>query len=194
MLLNEYNHIISKLKSVGRSFWLGGGYSIDVFLGRKSREHDDFDIIIKREDQLAFQDAFKDWDLQVADPPGSGELVPWKNDEFLTLPLHNIWGRKDDNSEWELEFLISEFIDTEWVYRRNSAIRGKLADFGMKTEMGIEMIRPEIQLLYKSRSQREKDIFDFQNCLKLFSKEQKERLRSWIKIDSGSDHPWLNSL
>lgn len=181
-------------KETGKPFWLGGGYSIDLFLGQKTRDHEDLDFIVKRDDQLSFQNVLSTWDLQAADPPGSGSLLPWNKGHFYELPIHNIWCRKDANSPWDLEILFSEFEGEEWVYRRDRSIRGPMSTFGWQTSDGLMVLSPEIQLLYKSRSKRLKDFDDLHNCLPKLSNHQKQNLLNWISLDSGQDHPWVTII
>jgi hypothetical protein len=190
-LITEISHLFKK---TGKPFWLGGGYSIDLFLGIETRAHEDLDFIIKRSDQLAFQEILAGWDLQAADPPGSACLLPWAKGHFYELPIHNIWCRKNETSPWDLEILFSEFEEEEWVYRRNNSIRGPLSSFSWQTDDGLKVLVPEIQLLYKSRSKRPKDFEDLHNCLARLSGQQKKILQDWILLDSGVDHPWLEIL
>jgi hypothetical protein len=182
------------LKIAKKPFWLAGGYSIDAYLGKKTRAHEDLDFTIKRADQLVFQEVLKEWDLQAADPPGSGALTHWKYKHYYDLPIHNIWCRKNMSSPWELELLFSEFENDEWVYRRNRSIRGKIENFGWKLNSNLMVLAPEIQLLYKSRSKRPKDLQDLENCLRVFDSIQKNLLRKWIITDSGVEHPWVKLI
>lgn len=190
-LIEEVARIFEK---TSKPFWLAGGYSLDCFLGRRTREHEDLDFVVRREDQIVFQKILKGWDLQAADPPGTATLYPWAQGHFYQLPVHNIWCRKDETSPWDLEILFSEFEGEEWVYRRNKAIRGPLKSFEWEIDSGLKVLAPEIQLLYKSRSQRPKDYQDLENCLPVLKMEQIETLKNWIAIDSGFDHPWLKFL
>ncbi len=198
MNLDELNPLIREIaelfKKTGKPFWLGGGYSIDVFLGQKTRVHEDLDFIIRRSDQLCFQKILEGWDLQAADPPGSGSLKPWAIGHFYELPIHNIWCRRNVTATWDLELLFSEFESDEWVYRRNRTIRGQLDSFFWKDENGLPILAPEIQLLYKSRSKRPKDLQDFRNCLPILQPKLRQKLYEWIALDSGSDHPWLQEF
>ena len=66
-----------------------------------------------------------------------------------------------------------------------------MESFSWQLQGGLMVLAPEIQLLYKSRSKRPKDFQDLENCLPVLKLEQKEKLREWIAIDSGADHPWL---
>ncbi|MEK7358215.1 MAG: amino acid transporter [Bdellovibrionota bacterium] len=188
--MTDIGVLAALLAASGKPIWLAGGHAIDAYLRRSTRDHDDLDFAIRRADQLAFQRTLNGWDLCAADPPGSGTLVQWSAGQFYDLPIHNVWCRRHENSPWELELLFSEFEGDEWVYRRNRAIRGPITEFGW-THATMSVIAPEIQLLYKSRSRREKDLFDFQNCLKVFEPWRSTRLREWVTLDSGADHPWL---
>ena len=79
-------------------------------------------------------------------------------------------------------------------YRRNKNIRGPAKEFGWINSDGLKIISPEIQLLYKSRGSREKDSQDLQNCLNVFTQNQKDRLRNLILADSGPTHPWVQLI
>lgn len=189
--IEEISELFTK---TNKPFWLGGGYSLDFLIGKKTRDHDDLDFIIKREDQLSFQNILEGWDLQAADPPGTSTLFPWKMGHYYELPVHNVWCRKNESSPWDLELLFSEFEGDEWVYRRNRAIRGKMNTFAWKTDDGLMVLAPEIQLLYKSRSKRPKDFEDLHNCLSVLNQKQKTLLKNWIALDSGNEHPWLKLI
>jgi hypothetical protein len=72
MITPLITEIAELLARSGRPFWLAGGYAIDLFLGRRTRAHQDLDVVIRRADQLVMQDALSGWDLRAVDPPGSG--------------------------------------------------------------------------------------------------------------------------
>jgi hypothetical protein len=58
----------------------------------------------------------------------------------------------------------------------------------------LMVLKPEIQLLYKSRSKRPKDLQDLENCLRKFDSRQKDLLRDWIITDSGKGHLRISTL
>lgn len=177
-----------------RPYWISGGWAIDLFLGKKTRPHEDLDISIARTDLTSFQEILKDWELQVVDPPNSKNLRPLKTGERLEPPYYNIWSRKKIDGPWNLQIMLCDLEESEWVYRRNKSIRGPLAEFGWKTPDGKNVLSPVIQLLYKSRSPREKDIQDLENCLLAFTPRQRDRLRELILLDSGEYHPWISMI
>lgn len=182
------------LSTVQKPYWISGGWAIDLFLRQNTRPHDDIDISINRDDQTDFQNALLHWDLRASDPPGSGKLRPWLEGELLKSPIHNLWCRKGAQGPWNLEIMLCTFENDEWVYRRNPKIRGPISSFGWRLADGTLAIAPEVQLLYKSRSPRDKDNQDFENCMLKFSKEQVQWLRNSILVDSGPQHPWIEKL
>jgi Aminoglycoside-2''-adenylyltransferase len=44
-------------------WWIAGGWAIDLFLGRQTREHEDIDVQILRRDQQVIRALFGAWDL-----------------------------------------------------------------------------------------------------------------------------------
>ena len=69
---------------------LGGGYAVEQFLGASIRDHDDVDIVIFRDEQIAAQQYLAGWELYAADPPGT--LRQWNAGEYLPFGIHDIWG------------------------------------------------------------------------------------------------------
>jgi aminoglycoside-2''-adenylyltransferase len=49
-------------------WWIAGGWAIDLFLGRQTREHEDLDVLMLRRDQQAVRTLLGTWDVQAALP------------------------------------------------------------------------------------------------------------------------------
>src|SRR4051812_46951379 len=79
-------------------WWLAGGWAIDAYLGRQTRQHADTDVLILRRDHLAVRAALTDWDVHAADPPGT--LRPWPLGETLPDTVHDVWVRPSANEDW----------------------------------------------------------------------------------------------
>src|SRR5688572_25039349 len=86
-------------------WWIAGGWAIDLFIGHQTRPHADTDILILRQDQLAARATLADWDVHVADPPGS--LRPWPLDETLPPHAHDIWCRRTPDAPWSLQLMLN---------------------------------------------------------------------------------------
>jgi hypothetical protein len=59
---------------------------------------------------------------------------------------------------------------------------------------GLPCLRVEVQLLYKAKGLRPKEMLDFQACLPLLNAAQKEWLRNNLLLLYPEGHMWLRSL
>jgi GrpB-like predicted nucleotidyltransferase (UPF0157 family) len=156
------------LRSLRRPWFVAGGWAIDLFLGRETRNHQDIDIAIFREDQFELQRHLTNWKWEKA---VNGTLVCWESNEWLELPIHEVRANRDEH---QFEFLFNERRQDLWVYRRDQTITRPIADF--RPESGVPIIPPEIILLYKSESPSEKDLADFRRLWPRLNSEA----RRWL--------------
>ncbi|GGD93792.1 nucleotidyltransferase domain-containing protein [Paenibacillus nasutitermitis] len=172
---------------------IGGGWALDLYLGKQSRAHADIDVILFREEQLtAFAYLSKDWILYKAE---NGKLTLWNEGEFLAS-TNDIWVCRDDESPWAFQIM---FVDTEhdfWIYKREKSIRREVKDIFTETGGGTPYLKPEIQLLYKGGSAeiREKDQKDFLKVWPSLLPQAKEWLKSSLNIQFPNGHPWADSI
>jgi len=186
--LEEVNRLLGP---VAAPWWIAGGHALDMFLGHETRQHRDIDVAILRRDQKAFVDALRKWDVQIAH---NGELIPLRPGEAITKPEHHeLWARETPDGPWRLELLLEESDGSRWSYRRNDRVGLNVADLGRRDAYGIQFIRPEVALLYKSKSPRPVDETDFLYALPRLDVAQ----RGWLAgalfmVDA--KHRWLERL
>jgi hypothetical protein len=173
---------------VAAPWWIAGGHALDMFLGHETRKHADIDVAILRRDQKSFLEVLRKWDVRIAH---NGELIPLAPGELVTRPEHHeIWARQTPDGPWRVELLLEESEGTRWAYRRNPRIGLNVADLGRQGPSGVQFIRPEVTLLYKSKTPRPVDETDFLYALPRLDVAQ----RGWLcgalyTIDP--DHRWL---
>ncbi len=173
-------------------WWVAGGFAIDLFVGRDTRAHGDFDILVLRKDQLLVQEHLKGWDLHKTNQPG---LQPWPRNEYLKPGVNQVWCRHAPGSPWVVEIMFMETDGDRWVYRRATAVGGPLASLGRQTSEGIPYLSPEIQLLYKAKKEPlAKDESDFRTTLPLLNARQKEWLKSALQTQFPDGHHWVDRL
>jgi len=126
-----------------------GGWAIDLFLNRITRSHKDVDVAMLRADQRLVFDTLRqrDWTLE---KEVDGKLFPFREDEFLTLPIHTIWCRKTGCYPDFLEILLNESEGDQFLFRRDRSIRSLLRETFLSSASGFPVLAPEIVLLYKS--------------------------------------------
>jgi len=128
-----------------------GGWAIDLFMHRVSRQHKDVDIAVRRGDQLALRSHLvaQGWALEKA---VDGQLAPWPEGEFIELPVHTIWCKNPNAQPDFVEVLFNEVSDGLFSFRRGQSITRPLADAIVLGDEGIPILAPEIVLLYKANN------------------------------------------
>jgi hypothetical protein len=190
-LLRAFPEIESHLSALaGATFgWcVAGGWAIDMFLGRKTRAHADFEIAIDREDQGRTREYFSGWLCAKVVP--STEAVAWGKDEILELPLHEL---HVENGGIKIEILLNEFTDGAWVFRRDPRIIREAGLFSLPLDGGPRILSPEIVLLYKAKINRDPDRADLLNAVPQLSESQ----RSWLQESLALAYPgheWLSCI
>lgn len=187
--VDEVKNIFAPFK---KSWWIAGGWAIDLFLQKQTRKHDDIDVLVRREDQLEIQKLLAGWDLWAADPPGT--LIPWAQGHFLGKGLQDIWVRKNANDPWQFQIMLFDSENDEWIFKRDESLRRSLKSITLVTQDGLNILSPEIQLLYKSKSLRHKDEADFQNTVNAMTTEQKKWLKSALNKVYSYTHQWIKQL
>jgi hypothetical protein len=173
-------------------WWIAGGWAIDLLLGHQSRDHGDLDVLVLRRDQALVRDHLGDWDVHAADPPGS--LRPWPIGETLPPTVHDVWCRRTPSSPWAFQLMIDDTDGDDWLFRRDSRVRRPIQSLtGRASEADLAVLSPEVQLLYKSKGLREKDVADFRAVLAHLSAGERDWLRRSLDMVSPR-HPWIPEL
>jgi Aminoglycoside-2''-adenylyltransferase len=171
-------------------WWVAGGWALDAFIGRQTREHGDVDVGVLRRDQLVVQEHLGTWDLQAADPPG--RLRPWQRGEILPETVHDIWCRASSQASWGLQLMLDEAEENEWLYRRMPSVRRTLESL-VWWQDGIPYLKPEVQLLYKAGRRSRKSEADFDACLPHLEAPQRTWLANALAL-ANPGHPWRAGL
>ncbi len=180
------------MRGIPIPWWIAGGWALDLFLGCTTREHKDVDILILRGDQLALHAHLRDWALFKTQQPEWPHLAPWPAGEFLAPAINDIWVRERlEDGRWRFELMLMDTEGEEWIYRRLPSLRGPIADMGLLTPDGVPYLAPEIQLLYKSGSLREKDTADLRSVLPHLPSARTEWLLSALREEHPQGHPWI---
>lgn len=170
-----------------RSWWVAGGWAIDLYLGHQSRPHQDIDIAVLRRDQDVLRHHLPDWRFTKV---VSSVCFPWRDREYLELPIHEIYA---ENGVERLEFLFNEAEDDRWLFRRNRAVSMPLDRMTRHSQTGIPYLCPEVVLLYKAKSLRAEDCADFRNVLPSLEPDAKAWLAQALEC-CHPKHEWLGDI
>ncbi|MEM7658954.1 MAG: hypothetical protein AAF399_22715 [Bacteroidota bacterium] len=149
--------------------------------------------LVHRSDQLSVQAHFAAWELFVGTRPG---IRRWEQGEVLLEQYWDIWARKDAAFPWRFQLMWLNTKGEEWLFKRNEAIRGPLAELYHRSSEGIPYLRPEIQLLYKltSSSLRPKDQLDVEIVWPKLSSDAQGWLRQQLQQHDLNQLSLLQSL
>lgn len=185
--------VAKELQGFSGSWYVGGGWALDLFLGQVTRVHHDVDVSVSRADQLTLQQhlAARGWKLAT---PYEGRLHPWPMHMRLELPRHQVHAHRESSF---IDFLLTDFESGVWRYRREPHIIRDMGRVGLRSTEEIPFLAPELVLLFKSRNtsnkERDKDESDFEGVYKQLEPERRAWLR-WALIALNPSHPWLMNL
>lgn len=169
-----------------------GGWAIDLYLGKVTREHHDVEIAVFRKDQIAVQAHLHDWYFTKV-VSLTGQRDQWKEGEQLQLPIHEIHAQRQDGVLHHLEILLNESAGDNWQFRRDARITRPLSMIWGYSDDGIPHMNPEIVLLYKAKKLTANDEADFAHVCAVLHPEP----RSWLKHALTKwypGHQWLDVL
>ena len=199
-------------------WYLCGGWAVDAWLGRQTREHGDVDFAVFQDDQRALFDHLSGWQTIGHDNSvDDASSEPW-NRRWLDLPAH-IHARPEardatDGSLYDadqrfahngadLDIQLNERSGEEWVLNREPRVAMPLDRCAGQSAWGVPTVVPQVILFYKAYSPvwrdtpraapRPHDELDFFALLPQLTADQ--RLWTWEAISSVDPaHPWLTQL
>ena len=195
---------VADLMSTFRGTWsLCGGWAVDAWLGRLSRDHVDVDIAVFQDDHRALFEHLAGWQLVAHDTQvDGGTAEPW-NGRPLVLPAH-VHARSGeaglplpdrvDNAAGQgfgLDIQLNERSGDDWIFSREPRVAMPLQRAVRQSDWGLPTLVPEVLLFYKASGLRRRDKLDFAALLPHLTDEQRYWLREAISLVG---HPWLTQL
>jgi hypothetical protein len=149
-------------------------------------------VAIFREDQHELRDHLAGWRFRKAIKRRSHVREAWGSDEWLNLPVHEIHARGPGGNQ-ELEILLNESKEENWVFRRNPAVTLPRSSLGRLARPRVPYLTPEVVLLYKAGHPSPVDEADFAAVGQALDAGQ----RRWLAHALGvccPGHHWLPAL
>lgn len=190
--------------STYRPRWaLCGGWAIDAWLGRETRDHGDVDIAVFQDDLPAFFKHLDAWQLVAHDDNVPGDTAELWNGRKIDIPGH-IHARSPERREampdrvdnaagqgFGLDIQICERADGDWILNRDPDINLPLRGCIEQSAWGLPTAVPEVLLFYKASEPRRRDKLDLLALLPHLTDEQRGWLREALIL---TGHPWLARL
>ena len=184
------------MRGFGRPWFVSGGWAIDLFVGRVTREHEDIEIGAFFPDQAAIRRHLDGWELLRVE---GDSWVPWPAGDGIVLPEFQIQARSADVAPNQLDVFLNPRDGDDWVSRRHADLRVPIRSLSLRTTgrhgepARVPYLVPEIQLLYKAKYHRPKDDADFDAALPRLGRSR----RDWLRLALIAHHPgdrWLDRL
>jgi hypothetical protein len=177
------------LAGVSAPWGVAAGWSIDLFLGRQTREHGDLEIAIPASAFGAVRAALADYEFDVV---GSGRRWPLDDPAFHVM--HQTWVRERDTGVYRVDVFREPERDAAWVCRRDESISLPYEDLIRRTVDGIPYLVPEVGLLFKAKRAAEpKNQADFAATAGVLDGDAAGWL-SWALQRVHPGHAWIEAL
>jgi len=167
-----------------------GGWAIDLYLGEQTREHEDLEVAISRDDFALVRDVLHRFVFHTV---GDGAVRVLGRDAQPPADKHQNWILDIEANAWRMDVMIEPGNATTWIYRRDESLRAPREFMVATTRDGIPYLGPHGVLLFKAKHQRPKDEADFDRCLPVMHDDAK----SWLATSLDRmhpNHPWIARL
>lgn len=178
------------LTGQSQGWMFAAGMALDLHLGTVTRPHENLDIIWPREEQQNLRPLLHGWRLDAA---VDGAYQDWT--QPLQAPHFQIHARST-SSPLMLDFMLSDFEDGLWHFRRDPSLTLPLSEARRVTAQGLPYLAPQAALLFKAGREgqtRPKDETDFQRVLPSLTAGEKDWLAAALQKNSPQHH-WLRAL
>jgi hypothetical protein len=181
--------VASLLAGVDVPWCVAAGWALDLWHGRKTREHGDLEIAIPAPAFGAVRDALDGYAFEVA---GDGHLWPLDSPAFEVM--FQTWVSEPMTGVYRLDIFREPQRDGEWVCRRDESIQLPYERAIRRTRDGIPYLAPEIALLFKAKHCAEpKNEADFGAALPLLDADAVDWLAGALaRVHPG--HAWIGRL
>lgn len=185
-MFEQCKKINDLMSGYDRPWGIAGGWAVDLYVNKVTREHSDIEIAVFRHDQTKLK---KYLDLFTIRKVFNGQLVEWVGEE-LKLPVHELHA---SNAEQNIEILLNEIEDGHWTFRREPQIQCDAEQVIQNSPDNIPYLHPAIVLLYKAKHLREKDHADFLVMRDVLNDKDRIWLLNSLEIHQPG-HPWIRLL
>lgn len=191
------------MSSYPRPWALCGGWALDSWLGRVSRDHDDVDLSVLDADHRELEEHLAGWQLIAHTSVVDDSSNALWDGRKLPVPSH-IHARSPSDAGplpedgvcmpaqgWWLDIQIDGREGDDWVLSRDPLISMPIRDAIKRSPWGLPTVVPQALLFFKARDLHRKDRLDFARFRKHLTPEQRDWLRDAI---AQMEHPWLADL
>lgn len=160
-LERELFKTIDQLEEQGIDYALAGGTGLDLADGKWDRDHHDLDVVIANKDREKFWNYYIERGYVITAP----DRTEYDKDSFLAEDLHNAFLHGVEGGaahEYEVMF--------------QNELSGQVQSVSLQGR-DVHLQPPEVNVFYKLRDGRRKDLNDIIQAIGVFDEDQRERLQ-----------------
>lgn len=179
-----------RLGGVSSSWYVAGGWALDLWHGHATRVHEDLEFCILHERFGAFRAALGGFDLFAA---GDGRVWRLPEGDDLPADVHQVWGLDQAAGAWRFDMMIEPGTEAVWRYKRDPSLARPRGEAVRVSRSGIPFLDPALVLLFKAKHARDKDEADLRRAWPKLPAAD----RRWLAARIGHHHPghhWLGLL
>jgi len=184
------------MRGYGHPWFVSGGWAIDLFVGRVTREHTDVEVGAFFPHHEDLRRHLADWQLKRI---RNDAWEPWADGDQIELPEFQLQARSSRRAPYVFDIFLNPLDGDDWVSRRHQNVRLPATDIVGRTagrgeaRRGVPYLVPEVQLLYKAKYHRPKDDADFDAAVGSMTAAQRRWLRETLTTHHPGD-PWIDRL
>lgn len=178
----EPAELVGWLATAAVPWGIAGGWALDLWQGEISRPHSDIEISCFLADLPALLPMLDRFEIAIA---RNKQLAVYVPGTALPAPPFSLWLRRHGETLWDFEIVAEAQLQGQWAYRRELSVRRPRDTVFTRSASGWPVIAPEIQLLYKCKEPRDKDLLDLARCVPRLD----EAARLWLRSAVATAHP-----
>ena len=182
--------LAQRLYGSGITWYVTGGWALDLFLGQQTRDHADLEFATLPSDIPEARNALAELEFFAA---RNGRLSFLERDADVPDDIWQLWGADFKSQVWRVDMMIERGTKDRWVYKRNNVISQPREQAIYQNDQGIPFLAPANVSLFKAKHTRDKDVQGFDRVLPHLRGHEKALLRRWIVSDYTA-HPWFAQL
>jgi hypothetical protein len=109
--------LTSRLSGVSKSWCIVGGRALDLWHGHQTRDHDDLEFTVLREDVGFFRRTLRGLDFYTA---GSGVVTPLPENAEPPANIAQIWCLDSVERRWRVDMMLEPGTPQTWVCKRSA--------------------------------------------------------------------------
>jgi len=182
--------LAARLAEMNRPWCVVGGWALDLWHGRETREHHDLEFTVLRGDVGHFRRALGGMEFYTVSSSVFEFLPEYENPD---PSISQIWCWDIHAKCWRVDIMIEPGTSETWICKRDPAITLPRAEAVRHSPDGVPYLAPAAILLLKAKHLRPKDVADFELALALLPASERHWLRdSLVTLHPG--HPWIEML